>query len=743
MPVSPASSWRTWIDVGRVMNTVRSVGTRLGVSQRSAQVSLLPTQHSTGGRYAHRPQNLAQTRLQQLGVGGVLTLLVLLLLYFDSGAPKAGSSQYILVQPHDSGSSSSGSSSSVSSISSSVTSGGAPLQGPAGGGGGGGGGTGVTPAAQCRALAALQVCSHRGQGGLGANDTAAAASAPLLERVAALAAAGVSCFDLDVVSTSDGKLVVGYGPHIAAALHQAGRPVKAGQQVESVPWSEYVQAGLTERYPQLAEVLEAFEKVVVQTGHKAAAAATTGSSSGSGGGAADAAGEAATGAKGKGAGDAAAGGALGTDGAATTATAADTAGTAGSSSTGAAQGATGTGTNRDSAAGAKVTGTAAAGVAGANAAATGTAAAGTGAVAGGDGAAGAGSAAAGAAAMDGGRHHHHRRRRRRRQLHQDDDAGSSTATATTTGSSSTSSSGSGSSSKARPLLLVEFKDGAMSERSVAQLHNLTGGLGVEGFVGVWLVLRPEPHPATKEVDAYLRRPGVGLVKVLGLPDSSRLPNGTLAPLPDAEAALLQVADPFPAAAYDAYGPSARHSDAFLQRVAALASGTDGGDGAGAGAGGGGGGGGAAAGAERVRKPVVWWVVDSEAEATRAARLGASAVVSNDPVGLAAQLAAAAAACDSVGDGGGAVSGAGEGEGEGEANTAGAKRTVAGLAAEAERISEGARAGGAEGQEAGEDVDGVGSGGDGGVEAEDEEGEEGEAGEEGEEDEEGEAAGKEH
>ena len=157
MPVSPASSWRTWIDVGRVMNTVRSVGTRLGVSQRSAQVSLLPTQHSTGGRYAHRPQNLAQTRLQQLGVGGVLTLLVLLLLYFDSGAPKAGSSQYILVQPHDSGSSSSGSSSSVSSISSSVTSGGAPLQGPAGGGGGGGGGTGVTPAAQCRALAALQV----------------------------------------------------------------------------------------------------------------------------------------------------------------------------------------------------------------------------------------------------------------------------------------------------------------------------------------------------------------------------------------------------------------------------------------------------------------------------------------------------------------------------------------------------------------------------------------------------------
>ena len=164
-----------------------------------------------------------------------------------------------------------------------------------------------------------QVCSHRGQGGLGANDTAAAASAPLLERVAALAAAGVSCFDLDVVSTSDGgwwgklrrrgggwwgelrreegeglavharasgcawrsiipqrlsgvgckdgviwggdmgwgaamvavmptcrsytfhmatcharpagKLVVGYGPHIAAALHQAGRPVKAGQQV--------------------------------------------------------------------------------------------------------------------------------------------------------------------------------------------------------------------------------------------------------------------------------------------------------------------------------------------------------------------------------------------------------------------------------------------------------------------------------------------------------------------------------
>lgn len=31
---------------------------------------------------------------------------------------------------------------------------------------------------------------------------------------------------------------------------------RTGAQVESVPWSEYVQAGLTERYPQLAEVLE-------------------------------------------------------------------------------------------------------------------------------------------------------------------------------------------------------------------------------------------------------------------------------------------------------------------------------------------------------------------------------------------------------------------------------------------------------------------------------------------------------
>ncbi|KAG2423784.1 hypothetical protein HXX76_015060 [Chlamydomonas incerta] len=626
-------------------------------------------------------------RMQQLGVGGVLALLVLLLLYFDSGSPKAGSSAFTRVQPHDSASAA-GAGGDVGK--------GATVKSA----GGGSGDVGTGPGAECRALAALQVCSHRGQGSPGANDTAAAASSPLVERLAALAAAGVGCYDIDVVTTSDGKLVVGYGPHIAAALHKAGRPVKAGQQVESVPWSEYVQAGLTERYPQLAEVLEAFEKIVAQAGHKVAA--TTGSSSssssdGSSGGAAEGAGAAAAGsgagATGDATGSAAAGGTSGTDGGAAAATAASTTDTTVStgSSTGTLGGA-GAGTSQDGAAAATVTGgAAAAGASDADTAAGGTGAtegaAGAGGGAAGGGTKETGSAAAAAAAMDGGRRRHHHYRRRR--LLQDVDTSSTTTTATgaSTSSSSSSSSSTGiGSSKQRPLLLVELKDGALSERSVGQLHNLSRALGLEAFVGVWLVRRPEPHPSTKEVDAYLRRPGVGLTKVLGLPDSSRLPNGTLVPIPDAEAALLHSDDPFPAAAYDAYGPSTPHTDAFLQQVAALAAAGAGSEGAATAAAGDGAGGGGAAGRGRA-KPVVWWMVDTEAEAGRAARLGASVVVSNDPLGLAAQLAAATAAC------GGRDGGAGPGE----ASAAGAKRTVAGLAEEAARISHEAGQGQGEGQ----------------------------------------------
>jgi hypothetical protein len=144
---------------------------------------------------------------------------------------------------------------------------------------------------------------------------------------------------------------------------------------------------------------------------------------------------------------------------------------------------------------------------------------------------------------------------------------------------------------------------------------------------------------------------------------SRLANGSLAPNP---AKLL----PGDGQDYDAFGPSVRHSDAYLAQLPALAG----------------------------RKPIIAWVVDSLADAARVARLGLPAarldgsgraaaegggaekgreaagvgaavlgvrvLVSNDPLRLQAELAAHAQRCARGGKEGEARDGGGEGEGAG-------------------------------------------------------------------------------
>ncbi len=61
-----------------------------------------------------------------------------------------------------------------------------------------------------------------------------------------------------MVTSSDGKLLVGYPPHVAEELQAAGRPA----QPESVPWAEYQAAGLEKQHPLLADALRAFAGVV-------------------------------------------------------------------------------------------------------------------------------------------------------------------------------------------------------------------------------------------------------------------------------------------------------------------------------------------------------------------------------------------------------------------------------------------------------------------------------------------------
>ncbi|GLC42373.1 hypothetical protein PLESTM_001326300 [Pleodorina starrii] len=535
---------------------------------RARPQSLLGAQ----ARWQHAASRHHHSRLQQLTVLGVLGMFVLALLYFDSGSSRhRNSAATVLPKAINTAEEQPTSQNFASSL------------------------LGDDSDALCRALSQMQVCSHRAS--LGQTDKGN--EVPLLERMARLAAAGVVCFDVDVSLTSDGQLVVGYPGHIASELRAAGRTVPSGQ-LDTVPWSDYVAAGLDRRHPLLRDVLAAFAEVLAgrkdggQAGGDAAAAGT--------------------------------GAAVGGEGAAA----------------GVAEGDKGQAAQQQQQQNQE----------------------------GRDGA-GAVAAEEEAKRSGAGKEGQQEKQQQQQQLpavkeqeaqlqqqeqqqqqrqarlpspppQQAQGQGRRMLLLQELGGNQQQQQGSrrevSSRAQSTALLLLELKDGAMHAAAAEQVHNMTRALGIESRVGLWFPRAGPPEEqvaaaaaaaqaAAAAVGEQLQRLGSGLLRVLGLPDSRRAPNGTWVPVPLA----LQPGD---AAAYDIFGPSVRHPDAALAQVVKAAAG----------------------------RPVVAWVVDALEDAMRVARVGGDVVVANDPLEMrgwleraasqrcAGAVAGAAAAAADGGDG---------------------------------------------------------------------------------------------
>ncbi|KAG2500324.1 hypothetical protein HYH03_001900 [Edaphochlamys debaryana] len=556
----------------------------------------IPRVQHGGVPAARHRQNATQQRLQQLALGGVLALLVLTLLYFDSGhdpsrrkgGPSIEEQLALAARAADSD---------ASSVEiTHVSTDGADQEAKSRDG---------SEAADPCDLTKLQVCSHRGS--LSPNDPGGDESS-LVDRIGLLASSGILCYDLDVVTTLDGQLVVGYPTHIVSQLKAGGKVLPPGQGVESVPWADYVAAGLTQRHPPLGDVLKAFAKVVDH--QRGGGAAAEGSASG------EAAGDPETGAEGATRTTAAAAGGPGDGAAGRAATGAE----AGKAQ--AQEGATGgeqSGGNTTAgaatgSAGAEQGPSAVATQSGATAAAGAAAAADTvaGLTAGGGG-------KAGDAAGGGGR------RRLEEKLRGESTTGADAAT--TGGGAGTAAAAAVHPAPYGPILFIELKEGAMTVANVRQIVNESRSLGIEHRVALWLMPRsPGSPPATGEALGFLGASGAQTLKVLGLPDVSRLPNGTTHNL----SASLDPTDP---STYDMLGPSVKHSDAALAQLGASG------------------------------LPLVAWTVDDVDQALRVARAGGGLVVSNDPLGLSSRISEAAGGCPTAA-GKGEAKGEGVGEGQG-------------------------------------------------------------------------------
>ncbi|GIL60278.1 hypothetical protein Vafri_14905 [Volvox africanus] len=625
MPVNGTlASIRTWFD--HLFSVLVKLWREL--SARTRPHSLLGAQ----ARWQHSASRHQQGRLQQLALGGVLAMLVLALLYFDSGSSRHRDSTAVVLPK-----------------SSLTTEGQVPLNIYSKN-------SAADDKALCRALSQMQVCSHRSS--LGQSDKGD--ESPLLERMARLAANGIVCYDIDVTATADGQLVVGHPSHIAAELRSAGRMVAPGQ-LDTIPWSEYVSAGLDKRHPLLQEVLTVFTKIVTNS--------DLGQDVGYSGG---------VGRETAGAGNDAASEVVGAIAARTT-------------ERGEADGGVGGGDGGE------------AGVATVQF---------SGAVAMTEGRHGGSEAATqgvqqeeeqqklqegeegvtvaptqGKGRKDGlDKHSEQQKQKQRRQgwrppalsaqtqqqqqaemkptdvaekhqqqkrdqqqrrqqavqsrrrLHVLQEHGGDKAAAQQQQQQKVADAqgqGQGQGITAvwdhpTALLLVELKDSAMRVPVAEAVHNATRNLGIQSHVGLWLprVGRVEglsgeqsggqgqtTQTQTQAVLGHLQQLGSGLLKVLGLPDISRLTNGTRLALP----LMLQHGD---AVTYDLFGPSIMHSDAALAEVAAAAAG----------------------------RPVVTWVVDTIDEATRVARAGGRLIVANEPLLMRSRLHAVSTTCSGAVDG---------------------------------------------------------------------------------------------
>ncbi|GLI70841.1 hypothetical protein VaNZ11_015836 [Volvox africanus] len=630
MPVHGTfASIRTWLD--HSFSVLIKFWREL--SARTRPHSLLGAQ----ARWQHSPPRHQQGRLQQMALGGVLAMFVLALLYFDSGSSRRRASTAVVLPK------------------SSLTSEGqVPLN--------------IYPKnsaaddkALCRALSQMQVCSHRSS--LGQSDKVD--EAPLLERMARLAASGIVCYDIDVTATADGQLVVGHPSHIVTELRSAGRMVAPGQ-LDTMPWSEYVSAGLDKRHPLLQEVLAVFTKIVKNSD-------------------------------------------LGQDVGYSGGVGRETAG-AGNDAASEVVGATAAGTTERGEADGGVGG----GEVGSEAAQSAEAVALTDILHGGIEAVAQGVQqeeeqlrqqegeegvtvvpTQGQEQKDGlDKHSEQQKQKQRRQgrrppalgaqmqqqqqqertkstdvveehqqqqkrdqqqrrqqvgqgqgrrrLHVLQEHGGDKAAARqqhqqkgadAQGQEQEQGQGQGITAgwdHPTALLLVELKDSALRVSVAEAVHNATQVLGIQSRVGLWLprVGRVEGpsgeqsggqgDPIQTQTQAVLERLqqlGSGLLKVLGLPDISRLTNGTRLPLP----LMLQHGD---ATTYDMFGPSIMHSDAALAEVITAAEG----------------------------RPVVTWVVDTIDEAMRVARAGGGLIVANEPLLMRSRLHAASTTCSGAVDG---------------------------------------------------------------------------------------------
>ncbi|GIL80469.1 hypothetical protein Vretimale_16097 [Volvox reticuliferus] len=601
-------------------------------------------------RWQHASRH-QQGRLQQLTLGGVLAMFVLALLYFDSGSSRRRDSTAVAVPK-----------------SSDMSEDQVPMNLYARK-------SGVDGKALCRALSQMQVCSHRSS--LGQSDKLK--DTPFLERMARLAASGIVCYDIDVIATADGQLVVGYPNHIATELRAAGRMVAPGQ-LDTVPWSDYVSAGLDKRHPLLQDVLAVFMKIVTSSdlgqdavhsggvGRETVGTGNDATSEGSGVMAAEAVlrGEA----------DGSISG--GDGGGAVQLTAAtmkdgrhvgDEAGAQGVQQKEQQQ----QQQEREEA----VTIAQMQGQEGKD-------------------------------GMDKQSEQRQKQRRQRRQppvqtaqtqqqqqeaqtkqqstpvveeqqqqverdqrqgqqqagqgrrrlyVLQEQGGGDKAAAQQQQGQKAEDPHGQGPGSTEgwahpTPLLLVELKESAMRVSAAEVVHNATRALGIQSHVGLWLPrLSRVEGPSVEHsggqgqqihvqaVSEHLQRLGSGLLKVLGLPDTRRLTDGTRVPLP----LMLQHGD---AATYSIFGPSIKHSDAALAEVVTAAAG----------------------------QPVVTWVVDGIDEAMRVARAGGGFIVANEPLLMRSRLQAVSATCS------GAV--------DGEAAAANAKAAVADQAAKTGEVGAG-------------------------------------------------------
>ncbi|EFJ39445.1 hypothetical protein VOLCADRAFT_108630 [Volvox carteri f. nagariensis] len=152
-----------------------------------------------------------------------------------------------------------------------------------------------------------------------------------------------------------------------------------------------------------------------------------------------------------------------------------------------------------------------------------------------------------------------------------------------------------------PLSLSSSSSVGRQEGSTAAAGGAATAAGDQSYVEV------------EAVGKHLQLLGSGLLRVLGLPDTRRLANGTRV------AVQLELQDN-DADAYDIFGPSIKHPDAALAEVAAAAT------------------------KATARRPVVTWVVDSKEDATRAAHAGVGRIVSNDPRVMQSWLRSTSHAC---------------------------------------------------------------------------------------------------